>query len=229
MKRGQESNAPFSYQPALFGKSSKEAVPLEIESNEEERFGGEIESPERIRSSCIMAEKTPVNIYPLQESKRTLEDNFMLDSLNDQKNADLQVHSESKIQNPAAPTTRLLTPAEQERQIVSERSFMNALQNAIEHFGQKSESKSQVKRRVTNQKESPISAYNSSSATAANSVGEQRKEFTDLLSENELLKREYNALLAKYSELKGSNKNLMNDYAVLRSQLEEMKAVQIRH
>jgi hypothetical protein len=138
------------------------------------------------------SEATPTNICT-----NLFEEDFMLDSLNDQQNLLHQGSFEIKAKEKNATDTN--------------QTFMNVLETAIDHFEKDNEQKKAAKR-------SPNFSY--SNATTGNSVNDKRTD-----PEYELLKDQYNLLLNKYSDLQLNNKQLMNDYAVLRSQYEEIKAV----
>jgi len=217
----------------------------------EEKFEQEIDSPENVRRSSLGAVSTPITSIECQanqenesnilreqelreselieeEKKNNFEDKFMLDSLNEQKKPpDSQYQQPVTFHNP-----------DRNNEIHSEMfnnqepSFMGALQNAIAHFefeannNKKPASKNKQNNSSQNdQKQTTLSSYNSSNTTTANSAGDQKKDTEETITEQELLKKEYNTLLIKYNELKVNNKNLMNDYASLRSQLEELKSV----
>ena len=186
--------------------------------------------------------------------KTAFEDHFMLDSLNDQRNL-ASVHLESSHpcrklgQTPVPEETQRQTTSvavEEREGAQQDESFMQALQAAIVHFEEegapsrgahnnrgkvlkpkasKQERPGKQSQTAAGSKGSPSSSYNSSNATTANSAGESKKEGDDPAAEHASLRKEYNTLWAKYNELKTTNKTLMNDYAALRSQLEEMKAV----
>jgi len=186
-----------------------------------------IESPEPNRRSSLAAEGTPATVC-----QRILEDNFMLDSLNEQRvSRPLVANKETKHLTKAVEISK----EEKENEgleMAQEKSdnFMNVIQTAITHFEKApftvaNSRKPDVKKGLDLRKQSPSVSYNSSNTTTANSMGEPANSIGSKNDDYELLKKQHNALLAKYNELKSSNKGLMNDYAVLRSQLEEMKAV----
>ncbi len=257
-KRNQVRGSLFLHRPSsnLFGVPSKgDTGPQEIESASpsivEDKPASE--SPEVVRRSSLANEGSPVTVCP----PRILEDNFMLDSLNEQRNFQSRPTTESTKPLGAAKSTAAATLAKEEKEnsgheIVCEKPaassnlFMNALQTAISHFEKESlatapaavskEKKAAEVKKPPNasgldrHKQSPSSSYNSSNTTTANSIGggeplllKQHEEVSS--TEHDTLKRQYNTLSAKYNELKMSNKSLMNDYAVLRSQYEEIKAV----
>lgn len=87
-----------------------------------------------------------------------------------------------------------------------ENTFLNALQTAIRHF-EKENNINQNKRQLQ-QKDKKYNVISD----------KLRGDFSKI-------KKDYCSLQLKYSELKIKNKVLMNDYANLRSQIEEMKAV----
>ena len=172
-----------------------------------------------------------------------LEDNFMLDSLNEQRNADSHLSKpsadfRSRPRNESALVASSLQLSKiketSERSGETDHKFMNVLQTAISHFEKETQpqkdtkSNKEVKKLMVHHmpahKHSPTSSYNSSNTTTANSTGEPKNE-EESGADVHNIKREYSTLMVKYNELKASNKGLMNDYAVLRSQFEEMKAV----
>ncbi len=218
---GQKRSESTICKPNLFSQANR---PAEIES-----------AGPSVADEQVLQDSEPLSLGPAREEfrpeqKLASEDDFMLDSLNDQK-----AHQQIGKDNDVASTKE--APRD------SESNFMSALQDAISHFEgpfslvtshYTAPLASTIKRqdgtkKRTAHKESPSFSYNSSSATAANSTGEVRRPEGELQTENESLKHEYNALMARYCELKSSNKVLMNDYAVLRSQLEELKAVPTRN
>lgn len=69
------------------------------------------------------------------------------------------------------------------------------------------------------------SSKGSLSASTSNSTGRKCEE---IFAEYELLRRKYAMLLKNYNELQEKNKSLMGDYAVLRSQLEDLKTVFVK-
>eukprot|EP00826_Nyctotherus_ovalis_P009183 TRINITY_DN12415_c0_g2_i1.p1 TRINITY_DN12415_c0_g2~~TRINITY_DN12415_c0_g2_i1.p1 ORF type:complete len:177 (+),score=40.17 TRINITY_DN12415_c0_g2_i1:146-676(+) len=131
-------------------------------------------------------EATPVNLC-----SSILEEDFMLDSLNDQQNFGVKGREES-----------------------ANKEFMNVLETAIGHFEKDAETK----------KAKRFPSFSYSNATTGNSLNDKRAEFN---TEHEVLKDQYNLLLNKYNDLQLNNKQLMNDYAILRSQYEEVKAVSV--
>lgn len=154
-------------------------------------------NPFKERRSSLTGEATPVNICT-----SIIEDDFMLDSLNEQQN--IPRHTFSVTQN--VESKKELQTGE------SGTTFMNALETAINHFEKKNP---QETKKIS--KRSPSFSY-STNITTGNSVNDSSAEY-------EVLRNQYTLLLNKYNELQLSNKQLMNDYAVLRSQLEEVKAV----
>lgn len=135
------------------------------------------------------------------------EEKFVRDSLNDQKKRISVVHNS--------------TFNELKLQIEQDQSFMKAMQTAINHFEKNANEELQKdSKKSTNFSRS---IFNNTNTT--NTSGEHKKDNT--LPESENIKREYTTLLIKYNELKAKNKALMNDYAVIRSQVEELKSVTI--
>ncbi len=194
-------------------------------------------SPTEVRRSSLAGPSSPPRVF---------EDNFMLDSLNDQKTVTpgTAFHCREKSAGPPrgvhSSVPMPLSQAKecldvsQTRDKADGNRFMDILATAIAHFEDQPRETKMLRKEVRKlppnptgercSKHSPTSSYNSSNITTANSTGEQRSE-----DEAELphTKKEYCSLLAKYNELKGNNKSLMNDYAVLRSKFEEMKAVPV--
>ena len=241
-KRTQIRGNLFLQRPSsnLFGEPSKgDTGPQEMESASpslvEERPA---DSPEGVRRSSLAGEGTPITICP-----RILEDNFMLDSLNDQRNMASQPPTDTKehrvqqkvdTKHKEEKENEDFDLAEEKGDSGDSNLFMSALQTAISHFEKDvaapKEKKAEPKKSTLGDrhKQSPTSSYNSSNTTAANSIGEPLAlRHEDIMAEHDSLKRQYNTLMAKYNELKAGNKGLMNDYAVLRSQFEESKAVSL--
>jgi len=81
---------------------------------------------------------------------------------------------------------------------ITDNNFMNALQTAINHF---------------------------EDTNTLDKKHKQSPSFSNENTSNEAIRRQYNSLLIKYNELKDHNKKLMSDYASLRSEFEEAKAV----
>jgi len=171
---------------------SKQVFPIQSKTKNKPRELSPINfTPETYKKSKP-SEATPTNIC-----SNFFEEDFMLDSLNDQQNFVSRGSFGIKAKDKNTDNT--------------DKTFMNALETAIDHFEKDGEQKKATKR-------SPSFSY--SNATTGNSVNDKRID-----PEYELLKDQYNLLLNKYNDLQLNNKQLMNDYAVLRSQYEEIKAV----
>jgi hypothetical protein len=126
------------------------------------------------------------------------EDEFMVDSLN----VPGATHP-SITQEFCNKENKLNSIAEE----ITETNFMSALQTAINHFEDANTLDKKYKQ--------------SSSFSNSNIFINERRENTS----NDSIRRQYNSLLIKYNELKEHNKKLMSDYASLRSDFEETKAV----
>ena len=146
-------------------------------------------------------EATPISIL-----LNNIENNFMLDSLNDQVKYNSRTEIETKIKEIESYNIK---PELNTKKHCNEIYFMKTLENAINHF-----EKSTMIQLNTN--------YNYINTVTTNSTGERHE---DGILEYELLKNQYNLLLNKYNELQLTNKQLMNDYAVIRSNYEELKVV----
>ncbi len=246
MKHGQKQSIG-DYGGLFSGPNRAEELEAPLPPVSDEQIVEDPNSSDAGRESSLLADPGPSQP---DRKPSVLEDNFMLDSLNDQKTVEPRFRK-SQESVAAAVGEKEMEKDTMMRRIENERekeeapemlrlasgagcNFMSALQTAIAHFetsGAVPAKESSVmliggKKRspAHNIKESPGSSYNGSSATAANSMGEVRRT-PETAAEGEALKKEYNALMAKYCELKSSNKKLMNDYAVLRSRLEEAKSV----
>eukprot|EP00826_Nyctotherus_ovalis_P015675 TRINITY_DN14476_c0_g1_i11.p1 TRINITY_DN14476_c0_g1~~TRINITY_DN14476_c0_g1_i11.p1 ORF type:complete len:228 (+),score=53.94 TRINITY_DN14476_c0_g1_i11:197-880(+) len=155
------------------------------------------ESPTTVKYSRSSAEATPITVC-----RQAVEENFMFDSLDNQENAIAISSSKEGL--------------EQEEERGTE--FMQALQSAIYHFEKPvvvlREAKTAANKSRAGNGQSPTL----SNFTTSNSFNE-RDEIADSL------KKLYNELLERYNSLKASSKTLIKDYAILRSQFEEVNAV----
>lgn len=157
------------------------------------------ESPTTVKYSRCSPEATPITVC-----RQTVEENFMFDSLDNQDNA---IAVSSSKEEP-----------EQEEERGTE--FMQALQSAIWHFERpvvvlKEARTGTGKSRAGNGQSPTLSNF-----TTSNSFNE-RDDTVDSL------KKLYNELLGRYNSLKASSKTLVKDYAILRSQFEEVNAVRL--
>lgn len=202
-RRAKLASSSFAYRGSnkLFNPAAN--LPQEIESISPILEENQVESPERFnRRSSLGPEATPMMIC-----SHVMDDEFMVDSLNTQGNTIERITVE---QNPGNKENEHLNTIGEES--VIEGNFMNALQTAISHFEDSNVGPKEKNKQMTDL----------SNITTNNSMVEKCEEYA---LENETLKKQYNTLLAKYNEMKTSNKKLMSDYAILRSQLEESKAV----
>ena len=199
-KRSKLYNSLCAHRPAtnLIGINNEDITPQEIELDNEDT---NTFYQELSHNSNIDSEAIPMTICP-----QSAEEAFMVDSLNDQGNI---IDYEKKYQK---EDDRLNSIAEES---VDDSNFIDALQHAINHF---EDANTNLKERnYRNKRQSPAST----NITTSNSVSEE------FMNENEIIKKLYNTLAVKYNEIKETNKRLMGDCAILRSQLEEEKAVSI--
>ena len=158
-----------------------------------------------------ISEATPGSICT-----NNLEDNFMLDSLNDQH----IIVQKTTITNKTKDIANKNELNNDKK--LKESNFMNVLETAINHF--EKDNSTEDKKEGIYFKRSPSFSYNNSNITTTNSTGEKHDETS---VEYESLKIQYKFLLNKYNNLQTNNKQLMNNYAVLRSQFQEVKAVSL--
>jgi hypothetical protein len=165
----------------------------------------EIDSPieEKLNESPnpIKCLRSSSEATPITVCKQITEENFMFDSLDNQEDYPV-----------------ITNGGEEKGGLESE--FMRALQSAIHHFEKPMMVPREVKSSMNKSRAGNGQSPTLSNFTTSNSFNE-REDST------EALKKQYNELLTKYNSLKTSSKTLIKDFAILRSQYEEVNAVSL--
>lgn len=143
----------------------------------------------------------PCEATPITVCRQTKDGDFMFDSLENQESIGSIIGSKDNLEIDAS-------------------GFMSALQSAIHHFEKPVVLLKDMKHSVGKSRAANNQSPSLSNFTTTNSLN-GREEVMDSNS----LKKQYNELLAKYNNLKMSSKMLIKDYAILRSQFEEVNAV----
>jgi len=156
------------------------------------------ESPNVAKCLHSSSEATPITVC-----KQSVEENFMFDSL------DNQLH-DAPVANTEEKTELEDVGAE----------FMKALQSAIYHFEKPVMIPKEVKSSMNKSRPGNGQSPTLSNFTTSNSFNEREDSI-------ESLRKQYNEILAKYNCLKVSSKTLIKDFAILRSQYEEVNAVNV--